>query len=221
MTAPERAKSTGSRLGGSPSSPAGCQVVSSRMEAAPGDVVRIRGRHLPGLDGLRALAVLGVVAYHLHLRFMAGGYLGVDLFFVLSGFLITSLLIEERQSTGGVGFGAFWARRAKRLLPALFVMLVVVSVYVAVTSHFQLPGARVLNTSTLRGDAIATMLYVSNWHLIATSQGYFNHFAFPSPLEHTWSLAIEEQFYLVFPFVVVGLVALVRRERSRRMVGGR
>lgn len=190
------------------------------MEVTPKEQVRIRGQHLPGLDGLRALAVLGVVAYHLHLRFMAGGYLGVDLFFVLSGFLITSLLIEERESTGSVAFGSFWARRAKRLLPALFVMLAVVSVYVAITSHFALPGARVLNTSTLRGDAVATLLYVSNWHLIASSQGYFNHFAFPSPLEHTWSLAIEEQFYVVFPLVVVGLVALVRRDRSRRVISG-
>ena len=186
---------------------------------APG-TVRIRGSHLSGLDGLRALAVLGVVAYHLHLRVLAGGYLGVDLFFVLSGFLITSLLVEERIVTGGLSFAAFWARRARRLLPALFVVLAAVALFVAVTSHFRLAGFAVLNTSTLRGDSLATLLYVSNWHLIATNQGYFNHFGFPSPLEHTWSLAIEEQFYVAFPFLAAGLLALRRRARWRTLASG-
>ena len=169
----------------------------------------VRGRHLPGLDGLRALAVGGVVAYHLHLGWAAGGYLGVNLFFVLSGFLITTLLLEERVARSAIALGAFWVRRARRLLPALLLLLVVVSVAGAA-------GWLVVGTDlkALRGDALATLAYGANWHQIAAGHPYFAQFQAPSPLQHTWSLAIEEQFYLVWP-PVLALVLWWSARRAR------
>jgi len=170
-----------------------------------------RGRHLSGLDGLRALAVMGVVAYHLGLSEVSGGFLGVDLFFVLSGFLITSLLVEEKITTSTIALGAFWGRRARRLLPALFAMLIVVIAYVAIVGRFSLLSGSNVDLSTLQADAVSTVFYVANWHLIAAHQSYFALFSLPSPIQHTWSLAIEEQFYIVFPFLVVALLAWRRR----------
>jgi peptidoglycan/LPS O-acetylase OafA/YrhL len=171
----------------------------------------VRGRHLTGLDGLRALAVIGVVAYHLNIGAASGGFLGVDLFFVLSGFLITSLLVEERLATTKVALVNFWARRAKRLLPALFTMLAVVIAFMATVDR----QGVTTSLSTLRGDALATVFYVANWHLILTKQSYFALFAAPSPFQHTWSLAIEEQFYLLFPFVAVALTSRFTAQRRR------
>ena len=177
------------------------------------------GRHLPGLDGLRAVAVLGVMAYHLGFGWASGGYLGVDLFFVLSGFLITSLLLEEWCSSARIRLAAFWGRRARRLLPALFLVLVAVAVYAVVNGRFSSPtsGGAAIDLSGLRGDALATLFYVANWHSIFSHQSYFTQFSTPSPLQHTWSLAIEEQFYLVWPLVIVALVRL--RPRNWRRVG--
>ena len=177
-------------------------------------VFSVRGRHLRGLDGLRALAVLGVVAYHFQIHWLSGGYLGVDLFFVLSGFLITSLIVEERVSTGRLGLGAFWGRRAKRLLPAMFAMLLVTVAAVSLMSRLRVRGAFLLPGNAMRGDALSTLAYVANWHLIAQHQSYFSQVLVPSPLEHTWSLAIEEQFYIVFPFVALGLVAWFKRRQQ-------
>ena len=159
----------------------------------------------PALDGLRGLAVAAVIAYHLgHLE---GGYLGVDLFFVLSGFLITSLLLREGTATGAVDLRRFWVRRARRLLPALGVALVGVVVAARVwLDHSTLPALRV--------DALATAAYVANWRFATeTAGGYFA--ADPSPLRHTWSLAIEEQYYVVWPLVVVAGIALARRWARR------
>jgi peptidoglycan/LPS O-acetylase OafA/YrhL len=159
------------------------------------------------LDGLRAFAVSAVIAYHLGYEWAGGGFLGVDTFFVLSGFLITSLLLREKAGSGRMSLSGFWARRARRLLPAVFLLLIVVVVY----------GSTVLNAfelDQLRGDAIASLFYVANWHFIATGQNYFNLFLTPSPLQHLWSLAIEEQFYLVWPLVVVGVVALASASRK-------
>jgi peptidoglycan/LPS O-acetylase OafA/YrhL len=174
----------------------------------------VTGRHLPALDGLRAVAVAGVLAYHLGFGWASGGYLGVDLFFVLSGFLITSLLLEEWVLTGTVRLAAFWARRARRLLPALFVLLCVLALFVVCMGRFGPPGwAAQIDLSQLRGDAVATLLYVANWYAVFAHQSYFAQFSAPSPLEHTWSLAIEEQFYLVWPLVLVGLLAVWRRSR--------
>jgi peptidoglycan/LPS O-acetylase OafA/YrhL len=150
--------------------------------------------HEPALDGLRGVAVAAVVAFHLgHLQ---GGFLGVDLFFVLSGFLITSLLLSEARRRGSVDLRRFWARRARRLLPALLVMLVGVAVLLLA---FTPDGDR----PRFRGDALATLGYVANWERLAGDLTYWDIFTQPSPLDHTWSLAIEEQFYLLWPLVAL------------------
>jgi peptidoglycan/LPS O-acetylase OafA/YrhL len=170
----------------------------------------VTGRYLPGLDGLRAVAVAGVIAYHLGYGWASGGYLGVDLFFVLSGFLITSLLVEEWLASGAIRFSHFWGRRARRLLPALLLMIVVVVGFVA-TQSSGLP----IDWGELRGQALATVFYVANWHLLFAHQSYFDQYAVQSPLQHTWSLGIEEQFYIVWPIVILGMLKLVSRARRR------
>lgn len=149
-------------------------------------------RHVPALDGMRGLAVLAVLAFHGGLSWARGGFLGVDAFFVLSGYLITSLLVNEWQARGSIALGAFWSRRARRLLPALLLVLAAVALYARyVTDPPQL--------TSVRFDALATLAYVANWRFIFTHVGYFDAFASPSPLRHMWSLAVEEQFYLVWP----------------------
>ncbi|MGI8756106.1 MAG: acyltransferase family protein [Acidimicrobiales bacterium] len=160
--------------------------------------------HHAALDGLRALAVLAIIAFHDDYTWAKGGFLGVDLFFVLSGFLITSLLVTEWNRTGTIALRTFWARRARRLLPALLLVLV----GVAALTRFQiLPWNRV----GVRNDALASLGYVANWRLIAAKQGYFELFSAPSPLRHMLSLAVEEQFYLVRPIVVFVALRLGRR----------
>jgi len=163
--------------------------------------------YLPALDGLRAFAVMGVVAYHFSLHWADGGYLGVDFFFVLSGFLITGLLVGEWSRARTIALRSFWFRRSKRLLPAVMVLLIVLSVYAWC-------GGPNIVPSTFGGDAIATLFYYANWHLIVAHQSYFAQFQAPSPLRHMWSLAIEEQFYLIWPLTVVLGLRLGRR-RSR------
>jgi len=162
--------------------------------------------HWPALDGLRGLAVAAVIAYHL--GHVPGGFLGVDLFFVLSGFLITSLLLREHTRSGRIDLRRFWERRARRLLPALAATLVAVVVAARVgLDHTRLPA--------LRWDALTTAGYVANWRYAwAPASGYFA--ADPSPLRHTWSLAIEEQYYVVWPLVVVGVLALAGRRGGAR-----
>lgn len=163
--------------------------------------------YIPALDGLRGLAVAAVVAFHVgHLE---GGYLGVDLFFVLSGYLITSLLLAEGSGAERIGLVHFWGRRARRLLPALGLMLIGVAVY----ARF---AAAASELHRIRWDGLATLLYVANWREVAARADYWSMFSAPSPLNHTWSLAIEEQFYLVWPLVFVGLVAWARRRRPSR-----
>jgi peptidoglycan/LPS O-acetylase OafA/YrhL len=163
-------------------------------------------RHIPALDGLRGLAVLAVLFYHAN-GALTGGYLGVDLFFVLSGFLITSLLLGEHERKGRIDLKAFWIRRARRLFPALLLLMVAIALYARfVAAPRQLGG--------IRADALATLGYVANWHSIFADKSYWDLFTAQSPLEHTWSLAIEEQFYVVWPVVV----ALVLRRHSRRAV---
>ncbi|HMF83751.1 MAG TPA: acyltransferase family protein [Acidimicrobiia bacterium] len=154
---------------------------------------------MPALDGVRALAVAAVLLYHGDVSWAPGGYLGVDAFFVLSGFLITSLLLAEWRNEGRIALGAFWARRARRLLPALFLVLAGVAVYGAVI-------AAPVELEQLRRDGLSALAYVANWGQIFSHQSYFQSFAAPSPLRHTWSLAIEEQFYLVWPLLVVGVL---------------
>ncbi|MEI8051214.1 MAG: acyltransferase, partial [Actinomycetes bacterium] len=184
---------------------------SPNMTAPPPD------DRLAGLDGLRAFAVAGVVFYHLGIPGIQGGFLGVDLFFVLSGFLITTLLIKERSSTSTISLGSFWVRRARRLLPALFALMVVITVYVVIAGRAGNQTVGALDLAQLRSDGVATLLYVANWHLIATAQSYFTQFSTPSPLLHTWSLAIEEQFYLLWPLALIGL--LRARRGSWRKIG--
>jgi peptidoglycan/LPS O-acetylase OafA/YrhL len=178
----------------------------------------VRGRRLPALDGLRALAVLAVLAYHLNFSWARGGYLGVDLFFVLSGFLITSLLLEEHEERGTIRLGAFWGRRARRLLPALFAMVTAVMVFVVLEGRYgDTTFISSFSLSDLRSEAIATLLYVANWWQIVEHHSYFAQFSAPSPLQHTWSLAIEEQFYLLWPFVT--LLLLAKGLATRRRIG--
>jgi peptidoglycan/LPS O-acetylase OafA/YrhL len=164
---------------------------------------------MPGLDGLRAIAVLAVIAYHLDLGWAPGGLLGVGVFFTLSGYLITDLLLGTRAVTGSLRLGEFWIRRARRLLPALFLMIAVVVAWVALLEPSFLPG--------LRSDVIAATFYVSNWWNIVREASYFARFGPPPPLEHLWSLAVEEQFYLIWPWVLwLGL----RLARKRPVITG-
>jgi peptidoglycan/LPS O-acetylase OafA/YrhL len=163
-------------------------------------------RHLPALDGLRGLAIIGVLLFHAD-GTIKGGYLGVDLFFVLSGYLITSLLLAEHALTGSIALGPFWIRRARRLLPALLGMML----FVAIHALFVAAPSALL---PLRYDAIATLGYVANWRAIFAERGYWDLFLAPSPLEHMWSLAIEEQFYIVWPL----LVTLLLRKGGTRAV---
>lgn len=168
------------------------------MGHGSGDIGRDR---LPFLDGIRAFAVIAVVLYHAGVEGVSGGLLGVDVFFVLSGFLITSLLCEERIGSGAIRFGRFWANRARRLLPGLFVLLLGVALYAFLFRNS-------VDVSTIRGDAIATLFYFANWHFVFASQGYFAQGVAPSPLLHMWSLSVEEQYYLVWPLAVLGLLRL-------------
>jgi peptidoglycan/LPS O-acetylase OafA/YrhL len=201
----------------SPGRPAAGEAGVASAPAAQGATTAVTGRHLPALDGLRAIAVAGVIAYHLGFGWAQGGYLGVDLFFVLSGFLITSLLLEEWVATERIRLRAFWGRRVRRLMPALFLLLLAIALFVVLDGRFGAPGAIAqIDLSGLRGDALATLFYVANWHAIFAHQSYFAQFAAPSPLEHTWSLAIEEQFYLVWPPFLLLLCSQAGR-RFRRV----
>ena len=175
-----------------------------RMQDDESAVSHTRLAYLPALDGVRAFAVIAVMMFHGGIPHMDGGFMGVDAFFVLSGFLITSLLIGEWRQTLTIKLGAFWARRARRLLPALLLMLLFVAFFASVIVPKGTYGA-------LRLDALSTLLYVSNWHFILINSNYFaENSATASPLLHTWSLAVEEQFYLIWPLVVLGVMHFTR-----------
>ncbi len=164
--------------------------------------------YVPALDGIRALAVAAVVAYHLQVPGFGGGLLGVSVFFTLSGYLITSLLLREVAQHGRIDLKAFWGRRARRLLPALVFMLTVVALTTAIARPDKL-------VATLR-QALCALFYVANWTTIASGDDYFQRFTGPGPLDHLWSLAIEEQFYVVWPLVVFALLWLGARARRGR-----
>ncbi|WP_415624337.1 acyltransferase family protein [Phytohabitans flavus] len=172
-----------------------------------------RFAYRPALDGVRGLAVAAVLAFHGGIGFMPGGFLGVDVFFVLSGYLITSLLLNEHAGTGTIGLLAFWGRRVRRLLPAL--LLVVVTV--VIVSRWLLPPQEL---PALRWDTVAALTYVANWRMADRGGDYFTATGAPSPLQHTWSLGIEEQFYLLWPLVLAGLLT-VRAVRTRPLSGRR
>lgn len=162
--------------------------------------------YLPGLDGLRALAVVAVMVYHANSAWLPGGFLGVEVFFVISGYLITLLIIAEREKTGRLDMKHFWIRRARRLLPALFLMMFLVVAYTALFMRDTL--------GQLRGDVVAGLGYVMNWYQIWVGQGYTAAGDF-APLRHLWSLAVEEQFYLIWPLVMVALLARGTRGIAR------
>jgi peptidoglycan/LPS O-acetylase OafA/YrhL len=159
--------------------------------------------YIPALDGIRGLAIIVIMGYHGGVFFTSGGFYGVDAFFTLSGFLITSLLVAEWHQTATIRLRLFWARRARRLLPALLVLVLAVTLYCA----FLVPPGTYPH---FRSDGIAALFYFANWHFIATGSNYFAQTAPASPLTHTWSLAVEEQFYLVWPLIVLGVVKLWR-----------
>lgn len=149
--------------------------------------------YLPGLDGIRALAVIGVLLYHADLTWVRGGYLGVDVFFVLSGFLITSLILEEFDRSGRIDFARFYLGRARRLLPALLLLLAVVAFAAAFVYRDTAPQ--------VRADTVASVFYVNNWWYILSDSSYFEFIGRPPLLKHLWSLAVEEQFYLIWPAI--------------------
>ncbi len=161
-------------------------------------------RHMNGLDGLRAAAVLAVIAYHLNLDVLPGGLFGVGIFFVLSGYLITDILLTQRQEQGTIRFVDFYIRRARRLLPGMFTVMAAVMVWLLFADPARLAG--------LRGDIVAGMLYISNWWYIFRHMSYFESFGPPSPFGHFWSLAVEEQFYIVWPLLLLGLILLLKRK---------
>ncbi len=186
---------------------------STRRRAGDATTTQIRASSnisrvpfMPGLDGMRALAVVTVMIYHANSDWLMGGFLGVEVFFVISGYLITLLLISEHERDHGVNMKQFWIRRARRLLPALFVMLFALTLWTALFERSTL--------GKLRGDIVAALSYGSNWYQVYTGQGYSaaNDFA---PLRHLWSLAVEEQFYLIWPIVMV----LLLRVGSRGIAG--
>ena len=154
-----------------------------------------KSRYIPALDGLRAFAVLAVIAYHLGMQWAPGGLLGVTVFFVLSGYLITSLLLIEWDNTETINLPQFWLRRVRRLMPAIVLIIVCTAALCALFDHSLL--------TKLRDDMWAALLWVTNWWYIFQDASYFDALGAPSPLTHFWSLAIEEQFYLVWPVVLL------------------
>jgi peptidoglycan/LPS O-acetylase OafA/YrhL len=152
-------------------------------------------RYMPGLDGLRAIAVLAVIAFHLEFGWAPGGLLGVGIFFTLSGYLITDILLSQLSKIGKIKLGSFWLARARRLLPALFVMLAIVLAWVTVFGPAQ--------TQQFRDSVVSAVFYVNNWQQVFGDVSYFARFEAPGPLNHLWSLSVEEQFYIAWPFLLL------------------
>ena len=167
--------------------------------------------HLASLDGLRGLAVLAVMLFHSEFTWMRGGFLGVSLFFTLSGFLIGSLVLREWARTDRLDLVAFWRRRFRRLLPAALICIA----FALVLGQYAFGPSE---ASHVGGDALASLGYVANWRFLASGQSYGSLFSAPSPLQHFWSLAIEEQFYLFFPLLAVGLLRFGRKWFATGMV---
>nr|WP_160038488.1 MULTISPECIES: acyltransferase family protein [Paenibacillus] len=163
-------------------------------------------RYMPGIDGLRALSVLAVIAYHLNLKWAQGGLLGVGIFFVISGYLITDQIVSEWKKHNSLDLMNFWIRRARRLLPAMIAMLMFVAVCLLFVDSSRLEA--------LKGDFLSSLLYVNNWYLIFHEVSYFESFGPASPIGHLWSLSIEEQFYVVWPLLLVLGLKITRRRRK-------
>lgn len=201
------------RAAGSHRSPAnkGAHTNSAAKEQAP---ARPKSRYIPALDGLRTLAVVAVVLYHLlNLTWAQGGLLGVTIFFVLSGYLITRLLINEIAKTGRIDLKSFWIRRIRRLFPAVATVVVVTCALCTVFNHVML--------TKMRPDILPSLLFFNNWWQILHNVSYFNALGDPSPLTHFWSLAIEEQFYLIWPPLLLAMVSMhTSKPNTRRVVLG-
>ena len=166
----------------------------------------LQEKYIAGLDGLRAVAVLMVIGYHLKLPIFKGGVLGVTIFFVISGFLITRLLLQELQKTNKIDLKNFWVKRIKRIWPAMILM---VSVTVIVCALFN----RLL-LSKASQDYISVLLGYNNWYQIFNNISYFDNGGAPSPLLHCWSLAIETQFYLIFPLIIISSQSLNQQRKN-------
>ncbi len=163
-------------------------------------------RYMVGLDSLRGLAILGVILYHINFNWMPGGFLGVTVFFVLSGYLITDILAMEWKRNKRIDLKKFWLSRARRLLPGMLVMLVMTLAWITIFHSSLL--------EKMRGDSLAALFYVSNWWYIYHKLSYFDNFNQISPLNHFWSLAVEEQFYVVWPFIIsLGLYYIKKQSR--------
>ena len=162
-----------------------------------------RLNYVRGLDGLRAIAVAAVVVFHATDNWLRGGFLGVDVFFVLSGFLITSQLVGEWRDRGRIDIRAFWKRRARRILAALYLLLFGTLTFALIVHPEEV--------AVFRGDAVAAFAYVANWYFIFRNQPYFEVVAHPSPLLHLWSLGVEEQFYLLWPLILAPALLFLRR----------
>lgn len=188
----------------------GAHTNSAAKEQAP---TRPKSRYIPALDGLRTLAVVAVVLYHLNLTWAQGGLLGVTIFFVLSGYLITRLLINEVSKTGRIDLKSFWIRRIRRLFPAVVTVVVVTCALCTIFNHVML--------TKMRPDILPSLLFFNNWWQIAQNVSYFNALGDPSPLTHFWSLAIEEQFYLIWPPLLFAMVSMhMSKPNTRRVVLG-
>lgn len=163
--------------------------------------------YIPALDGIRTLAVAAVVLYHLNPSLVPGGMQGVTVFFVLSGYLITRLLLSEHKGTGRIDLKGFWQRRLRRLVPAIVTVIVATAALCTLFNHVML--------TKMRPDIIPSALFVNNWWQIFNQQSYFNAIGDPSQLTHFWSLAIEMQFYLVWPVAL--MLALRHGEPKKRI----
>ncbi len=183
------------------------EISTAKRQAVNGTTSNQTATRLPGLDGLRALAVIAVIAFHEQLSAFPGGFLGVDVFFVLSGYLITDLLVAQWNRHGHLTLRGFWARRARRLLPALGVLLVAVTAATAVIEPAQM--------TALRDALLAAVTYSSNWWQALAHHSYFAQFGPPPLLQHLWSLAIEEQFYLLWPLLLIGILRTCQSGRIR------
>ena len=159
--------------------------------------------YIPAVDGLRALSVIAVIVYHANKSWLGGGFLGVEVFFVISGYLITLLLLAERERTGTVTLRDFWMRRARRLLPALWTLLLSITIWCTFFDRERL--------GMLRGDVVGAFVYMSNWFNVWSGSSYTSSFSF-APLRHLWSLAVEEQYYLLWPIV---MFVVLKRMRQR------
>ena len=211
---PRTDRSTGEsrHAAGSHRAPAnkGTHTNSAAKERA---TARPKSRYIPALDGLRTLAVVAVVLYHLNLTWAQGGLLGVTIFFVLSGYLITRLLLNQVAKTGRIDLKSFWIRRIRRLVPAVVTVVFVTCALCTIFNHVML--------TKMRPDILPSLLFFNNWWQIAQNVSYFNALGDPSPLTHFWSLAIEEQFYLIWPPLLFAMVSMhVSKPNTRRVVLG-